>query len=80
MDKFRGYGDNIELQSADKLITHKADRRRFAIRRGRAKGPERTLANNWSFSEESPNRPEEISRNYILSPEDQVRSDELIRA
>ena len=25
MDKFRGYGDNIELQSADKLITHKAD-------------------------------------------------------
>jgi ketosteroid isomerase-like protein len=25
MDKFRGYGNNIELQSADKLITHKAD-------------------------------------------------------
>ena len=25
MTKFRGYGNNIELQSADKLITHKAD-------------------------------------------------------
>ena len=24
MAKFRGYGNNIELQSADKLITHKA--------------------------------------------------------
>ena len=25
MSKFRGYGDNIRLHSADKLITHKAD-------------------------------------------------------
>jgi len=25
MAQFRGYGDNIELQSADKLITHTAD-------------------------------------------------------
>jgi ketosteroid isomerase-like protein len=25
MTRFRGYGDNIELQSADKLITHKTD-------------------------------------------------------
>ncbi len=25
MAKFKGYGDNIELQSADKLITHKND-------------------------------------------------------
>jgi uncharacterized protein len=25
MDQFGGYGDNIELQSADKLITHKTD-------------------------------------------------------
>ena len=25
MAQFRGYGDNIELQSADKLITHKTD-------------------------------------------------------
>ena len=25
MDKFRGYGNSIKLQSADKLITHKAD-------------------------------------------------------
>ena len=25
MAKFRGYGNNIELQSADKLITHKTD-------------------------------------------------------
>jgi hypothetical protein len=44
---------------------------------GEAKGPERTRANNWSFSEESCNRPEKISRNYTLSPEDQERSDEL---
>jgi ketosteroid isomerase-like protein len=26
MAQFRGYGDSIELQSADKLITHKADK------------------------------------------------------
>jgi len=25
MARFRGYGDNIELQSADQLITHKTD-------------------------------------------------------
>ena len=25
MTRFRGYGNNIELQSADKLITHKTD-------------------------------------------------------
>ena len=29
--KFRGYGDNIELQSADKLITHKADNGRVFV-------------------------------------------------
>jgi hypothetical protein len=43
---------------------------------GEAKGPERTLANNWSFTEESRNRSEKVSRNYTLSPEDQKRSDE----
>jgi ketosteroid isomerase-like protein len=31
MEKFRGYGDNIELQSADKLITHKVDNGRILI-------------------------------------------------
>ena len=31
MDKFRGYGNNIELQSADKLITHKADNGRAVV-------------------------------------------------
>jgi ketosteroid isomerase-like protein len=31
MTKFRGYGNNIELQSADKLITHKADNGRVVI-------------------------------------------------
>lgn len=31
MAKFRGYGNNIELQSADKLITHKADNGRVVI-------------------------------------------------
>jgi hypothetical protein len=44
---------------------------------GEAKSPELTLANNWSFSEESRNRPGNISPNYTLSPEDQERSDEL---
>jgi hypothetical protein len=44
--------------------------------KGEAKAPERTLANNWSFSEESRNRPEKISPNYTLSAEDQERSDE----
>ena len=35
MDKFRGYGNNIELQSADKLITHKADNGRvFSVSEG----------------------------------------------
>ena len=31
MDKFRGYGNNIELQSADKLITHKTDNGRVLV-------------------------------------------------
>ena len=31
MAKFRGYGNNIELQSADKLITHKADNGRVLV-------------------------------------------------
>lgn len=31
MAKFRGYGNNIELQSADKLITHKTDNGRVAV-------------------------------------------------
>ena len=31
MAQFRGYVDNIELQSADKLITHKADDGRVVI-------------------------------------------------
>jgi len=31
MTKFRGYGNNIELQSADKLITHKADNGRVVV-------------------------------------------------
>jgi uncharacterized protein len=31
MVQFRGYVDNIELQSADKLITHKADDGRVVI-------------------------------------------------
>ena len=31
MAKFRGYGDNIELQSADKLITHKANNGRVLV-------------------------------------------------
>ena len=31
MAKFRGYGDHIELQSADKLITHKADDGRVVV-------------------------------------------------
>jgi ketosteroid isomerase-like protein len=29
--RFRGYGDNIELQSADRLIAHKADNGRIVI-------------------------------------------------
>jgi uncharacterized protein len=31
MAQFRGYVDNIELQSADKLITHKADNGRVVV-------------------------------------------------
>jgi ketosteroid isomerase-like protein len=31
MAQFKGYGDNIELQSADKLITHKADNGRVVV-------------------------------------------------
>ena len=31
MLQFRGYCDNIELQSADKLITHKTDDGRVAV-------------------------------------------------
>ena len=31
MDKFRGYGNSIELQSADKLITHKVDNGRVMV-------------------------------------------------
>jgi hypothetical protein len=50
-----------------------------AIIESSVKGSERTLANNWSFSEESRGRVNEISRNYALSPEDQKRSDESNR-
>jgi uncharacterized protein len=31
MARFKSYGDNIELQSADKLITHKADNGRVVV-------------------------------------------------
>jgi uncharacterized protein len=31
MAKFKGYGDTIELQSADKLITHKTDDGRVVV-------------------------------------------------
>ncbi len=31
MARFRGYGDNIELQSADRLIAHNADDGRVAV-------------------------------------------------
>ena len=31
MDKFKGYGNSIELQSADKLITHKTDNGRVLV-------------------------------------------------
>jgi ketosteroid isomerase-like protein len=31
MAQFGGYGDNIEIQSADKLITHKADNGRIVV-------------------------------------------------
>jgi uncharacterized protein len=31
MTQFKGYGDNIKLQSADKLITHKTDNGRVVI-------------------------------------------------
>ena len=50
-----------------------------AILESSGKGSERTLANNWSFSEESRGRVNAISRDYALSPEDQERSDESNR-
>ena len=50
-----------------------------AILESSVKGSERTLANNWSFSEESRGRVNETSSNYALSPEDQKRSDESNR-
>ncbi len=50
-----------------------------AILESKSKGPERTLADNWSFSEESGSRVNEIARNYALSHEDQERSDESNR-
>ena len=50
-----------------------------AILESSGKGSERTLANNWSFSEESRGRVNGISRNYALSPEDQRRSNESNR-
>jgi hypothetical protein len=53
--------------------------RATAILESGGKGSKCTLANNWSFSEESRSRLNEISRNYALSPEDQKRSDELNR-
>jgi len=31
MDQFRGYGNSIELQSADTLITHRADKGRVVV-------------------------------------------------
>jgi uncharacterized protein len=31
MTQFKGYGNNIELQSADKLTTHKADNGRVLV-------------------------------------------------
>jgi uncharacterized protein len=31
MARFKGYGDNIELQSADRLITHKTDNDRVVV-------------------------------------------------
>ena len=31
MSRFRGYGNNIRLQSADRLITHKADNGRVLV-------------------------------------------------
>jgi hypothetical protein len=50
-----------------------------AILESKSKGPEPTLANNWSFSEESRRRVNEISRHYALSPDNQKRSDESNR-
>ena len=50
-----------------------------AILESKSKGPEPTLANNWSFSEESRSRVNEISRHYSLSTDNQERSDESNR-
>jgi hypothetical protein len=71
--------NNPEFPSAPSDVTRPEVKAEGASPSGEseAKGPERTLANNWSFSEESRNRPEKISNNYTLSPEDQERSDQL---
>jgi hypothetical protein len=50
-----------------------------AILENRSKGPERTFADNWSFSEESGSRVNEIVRKYALSHEDQEGSYESNR-
>jgi hypothetical protein len=50
-----------------------------AILESKLKDPEPTLANNWSFSEESRSRVNEIPRHYALSPDIQKRSDESNR-
>ena len=50
-----------------------------AILESSGKGSEPTLANNWSFSEESRSRVNESSRHYALSPDNQKRSDESNR-
>jgi hypothetical protein len=55
------------------------NRKATAILESKSKGPESTLANNWSFSEESHSRVNEISRHYALNPDDQKRSDESTR-
>jgi hypothetical protein len=43
----------------------------------RSKNSERTLADNWNFSEESRDCVKEVSPKYALSPQDQKRSDDL---
>jgi hypothetical protein len=50
-----------------------------AILESKSKGSEPTFANNWSFSEESRSRVNEIFRQYALSPDDQKRSNESNR-
>jgi hypothetical protein len=51
----------------------------MAILESKSKGPDLALANNWSFSEESRSRVNEISLHYSLSPDNQKRSDESNR-